>query len=354
MDDKELFDAELEELELEQRQLDLDRKRLQLRLRRARPDSQVQEKAHAVDEVTGAGRVTAGTEQFSNLGRGEATEISTAGNRHAEREVDLPLPLVEQADPAGHSSKQYPSGAKASTSPVARLSSSPGMLHPSTQLTDSSRLSHPESAVPSFATSPKYLSSSQTTSRSMPALYSQQDGLGHVPAMSQHKRERSPGSEDGDCVKKNCIPRDRNEKWTNDTQYQGEGNKLPPKVQHLPEHQASAIIRKYGERLVQRHMQSFRRHGRREANEIIKAGSEIVDGLVKKKFKSPEELHEEYDRQIRLCCTRDLQKLLIFELQKFRRAAPTWWMECVKMKTQNQRFENVAKLFQDVGAGVFD
>ncbi|KIW25641.1 uncharacterized protein PV07_08807 [Cladophialophora immunda] len=48
-----------------------------------------------VDDDDGAGRVTAGTEQFSDLGRGEATEISTAGNRYTEREAVLTLPLVE-------------------------------------------------------------------------------------------------------------------------------------------------------------------------------------------------------------------------------------------------------------------
>ncbi|EXJ66146.1 uncharacterized protein A1O5_10761 [Cladophialophora psammophila CBS 110553] len=142
--------------------------------------------------------------------------------------------------------------------------------------------------------------------------------------------------------------------WTKDREAERKQSKRQPKVQRLPERYSSAIIRKYGERLVQRHMQSFRRHERWEADQIILAGSKIVDGLLEKRFKSLEELHDEYDQQIRLRCTSSVQEPLINELQKFRRAAPIWWRKCVKKRTQGERFEDATAVFEDVKEGIFD
>ncbi|KIX96692.1 uncharacterized protein Z520_07411 [Fonsecaea multimorphosa CBS 102226] len=357
MDDKALIDAELEQLELEQRQLDLDRKRLELRLRHARlnghvdavpRESQLQSRPESVDGATGVERVTAGGENFSNPGREEATDAPTAGNQHIAR-VFPPSDLV---DISGWFSRQYHEEAAASRDRVTKPSPSPGLPHSSIASTQPSVSTRPESTVPSSATLPKYPSSSQTPPSTI-SLSGQQDSFGQVPASSHHKRERSSGSE---VVPEQASTPEINDgrNWTINKQAPGKRNKQSPKVQGLPDHHIQAIIRKYGERLVQRHMRCFRKHERREAAMIIEAGSKVVDGLLERKFRSLEELHAAYERQIRRCCTWDLQQSLRSELHKFRRAGPIWWSRCVTKRTQEERLQDVATVFQDVVEGIFD
>ncbi|KIW89794.1 uncharacterized protein Z519_09951 [Cladophialophora bantiana CBS 173.52] len=364
MDDKQLIDTELEQLEMEQRQLDLDRKRLQLRLRRAKLCSQVEAvadngqaevKPEPVGDGTAVGRIAAGEEPFSDPRLGGATSASTVGDRHVMREEVGPLlHPVERDGIAANLSGGDHSGAPASfdsvTTPTYLVCTKHAVLEPSDE---TSRLPRPES----YPTPSTYRSNSNTTSQMTPVPHRQRDGFGHFPARSPHKRGRSAESESDDFVQEtNSTPGAKEVKTrTKDREAERKQNKRQAKGQRLPERYNYAIIRKYGERLVQRHMQSFRRHERWEADQIILAGSKIVDGLLEKRFKSLEELRDEYDRQIRLRCTSSVQEFFfINELQKFRRAAPIWWRKCVKKRTQGERFEDATAVFEDVKGGIFD
>ncbi|OAL30281.1 hypothetical protein AYO20_08759 [Fonsecaea nubica] len=342
MDNEDLINAELEELEIEQRQLDLDRKKLELRLRLARlygrvetpvDGSQAKVKAEPVEDANGVEGLA-----------GESTNVPATSDRIVKREAMNPPHLVEQGQATDQSSQLM-------TTP----NRSPNAPHPSSQLTDFSKLPCSKPPVSSYATPVTDRSISRGSPQSTPARHSQGYRFG-LPTSSPRKRVRSPGSEDDDFVpaKKSSALTKQVKELTKNKITKGKGNKQSPKVDCLPEHHASALIRRYGERLVQRHMQSFRRHERQEAKEVIKAGSEIVDGLLEKKFETLEELHDEYDRQIRLYCAKQLQEPLIMELQKFCRAAPVWWRKCTKKRTQQERLEDVAMVFKDVGEGTFD
>ncbi|OAP61383.1 hypothetical protein AYL99_03586 [Fonsecaea erecta] len=348
MHDKAFINIEEEELELDQRQLDLDRKRLQLRLQRAMLNKlveaapehdQAQLKEESVQDITEIEPVKACNKQLSSPGRDEAGGPSTTDDHGVTQEVSLPQYLILEA--ASRSSREHHGGGTASHDRVTTSGSPPDMTHPSALLTKASRLLI-------------YSPGSQTTSSKPPLNdWRQDDGLGHLPTSSPHKRARSPGSES--VLEKTSTPGvKRVEKSTSNKEVQSQRNTKSSKVQGLPARHISAILRKYGERLVQRHMLSFRKHERREADQVINAGSMIIDGLLEKKFNSLDELHDEYDRQIRLCCTRRLQESLTNELEKFRRAGPVWWRQCMNTRTQQKRLADLATVFKHVVEGIFD
>ncbi|KAJ9604014.1 hypothetical protein H2200_011536 [Cladophialophora chaetospira] len=125
-------------------------------------------------------------------------------------------------------------------------------------------------------------------------------------------------------------------------------------VPKINKREKTAIIRRYGERLVQHHMQSFRKHTPAEREEVRKVADKIVDGLLEKRFKNVEELHNEYKDQIGKSCRYVLRARLVVELDKFCRAAPVWWGECLARKNRIQREEFIMTIFQDVKEGKYD
>jgi hypothetical protein len=114
------------------------------------------------------------------------------------------------------------------------------------------------------------------------------------------------------------------------------------------------LIRIYGERLLQVYMHGIRQPGREQADQVIKIGSPIIDGLIAKKFGSLDKLHAAFEKEIRkVCSDAGLMYAMIDHIEQFRRAAPVWWAECAAQHYQFQRREMVGGVFEDVKEGKY-
>lgn len=119
----------------------------------------------------------------------------------------------------------------------------------------------------------------------------------------------------------------------------------------INERYRSELLRAYGTRLVQRHMQSFKHHSPTEAENLKKAGSIIVEKLIEKSVKSLDELHDDYEKSVKWFCGPTHAKHVISELQMFREASAFWWADCLEKKYQTQRLEIVKAVFENIKAG---
>ncbi|ETI23744.1 hypothetical protein G647_05549 [Cladophialophora carrionii CBS 160.54] len=328
-DDEPVSDDELVEIELEQRQLDLDRElerrrldlhrqRIKIRKRRAKRDAPVD-----LTSDDGAAQV-----------KTEPRESDRAKSQPNSTSCLLPCPVPNEAT----ATTPLPSGTQTA--------------------------SYPKPSSQSFDTSDWLLrtvmSDNDTVSQfTPPATYGPQSiwresifrGL---PANPSVKRSHSPDSnaavlahDTNDTIEvkhsKICMATDHKSKNAK--------NKKRTKTAPLTERQQSEIIRIYGARLVQYHMHKF--DDQLPARLITEAGSKIVVGLVAKKFKTLQELHDEYESILTSSCQRNLGEVVRTELQKFRRAAPVWWAECLA-KPEAQRLAFVSTVFSDVNQGKYD
>ena len=82
-------------------------------------------------------------------------------------------------------------------------------------------------------------------------------------------------------------------------------------------------------------------------------GSSIVRYLIAKKYERLEDLHDEYEMRVRESCGSALRKRVLSEMQKFRRAGPVWWKECVEKTNQSSRLEIMNTVFEDIKQGKY-
>ena len=129
--------------------------------------------------------------------------------------------------------------------------------------------------------------------------------------------------------------------------------KQPSKVPKLSDPHRSEIIRRYGRRLIGPRMRSFCCHDSRDEQELRYAGSKIVHYLVAKKYERLEDLHDEYEMSVRENCRSALRERVLSEMQKFRRAGPVWWKECVEKTNQSSRLEIMNTVFEDIKQGKY-
>ena len=128
----------------------------------------------------------------------------------------------------------------------------------------------------------------------------------------------------------------------------------PVKKSGMNQRQKFELVRAYGKRLVQYHMPSFQKQYSWLRANLVSVGSGIIDGLIEKKFKTLEALHDEFDYKLGSLYYLPTRLILRAELQKLRPAAPDWWRKCEQMSYQAQRMELVLTVFGDVKRGKYD
>ncbi|OCT50455.1 hypothetical protein CLCR_07252 [Cladophialophora carrionii] len=382
-DDKLVSDDELLEIELEQRQLDLDRevkqrqlnldrKKIEIRKRRAKRDVPVDltlddGAAQVKREPTESDRAKSQPNSTSCLlpcpVPNEATGTLPANNvAHEHEQLSTPGQSQQCSEPAperNHCTRESIPRSRERVPSFTDFKQATTPLPSGTQTA-----SYPTPSSQFFGTSdwlPRtVMSENDAVSQfTPPATYGPQsiwreNIFRGVPANTSLKRSHSPDSnaavlahDTNDTIEvkhsKMCMATDH--KSENAT------NKKRTKTAPLTERQQSEIIRKYGARLVQYHMHKC--DCQLPARLITEAGSKIVDGLVAKKFKSLQELHDEYESILTSSCPGNLGEVVRTELQKFRRAAPVWWAECLA-KPEAQRLAFVSTVFSDVNQGKYD
>ena len=188
----------------------------------------------------------------------------------------------------------------------------------------------------------------------------QYDGFGRhrlLPPSASIKRSRSPevrttveaGNEQNPTI--DC----KREKYTKELSDEPGEVKAEQQVgtRTLSARQRSEILRKYGERLADVYMKTFAKHDHDTAELLMYAGSKMIDGVIERKYKSLEELHDEYEHHLGTYYSHRVPEYVQLELQKIRRTAPIWWADCLKMRYHHQKMTLAGTVLGEIGWGKY-